>query len=60
LATRLVHLNSDGTVVALSQTPARGSVPASVSNLLKEAEKLGFWCGQLSLHEIGNLLRIRF
>jgi hypothetical protein len=60
LATRLLHLNNDGTVVALSQTPARGSVPSSVALLLKEAEKLGFWCGQLSLHEIANLLRVRF
>ena len=60
LATRLIHLNDDGTVMALSQTPARGSVPPSVSQLLKEADKLGFWCGQLSLHEIANLLRIRF
>jgi Family of unknown function (DUF6521) len=60
LATRLVHLNSDGTVVALSLTPARGSVPHSVDSLLNEAEKLGYWCGQLSLHEISNILRIRF
>lgn len=60
LATRLVHLNYDGTVVALSLTPARGSVPTSVGGLLREADKLGYWCGQLSLHEISNLLRIRF
>jgi hypothetical protein len=60
LATRLIHLNDDGTVVALSQTPARGSVPPSVSQMLKEADKFGFWCGQLSLHEIATLLRIRF
>jgi hypothetical protein len=60
IATSLVHLNHDGTVVPLSQTPARGSVPLSIASLLREADKFGFWCGQLSLHEIANLLRIRF
>jgi hypothetical protein len=60
LATRLIHLNRDGTIAALSQTPARGSVQPSVAALLKEADKLGYWCGQLSLHEISNLLRTRF
>lgn len=60
LATRLLLLNMDGTVAALSNTPARGSVAESVRPILGQSEKLGFWCGQQSMHEIANLLRIRF
>jgi Family of unknown function (DUF6521) len=60
LATRLLLLNMDGTVTPLSNTPARGSVADSVRPLLAQSEKLGFWCGQQSMHEIANLLRVRF
>lgn len=30
------------------------------STLVKQAEKLGVWCSQLSLHEISMLLKVRF
>jgi hypothetical protein len=60
LTTRLVQLNLDGTLVPLTLTPPHGSVPRSVRPLLAESEKFGFWCGQVSFHEISTLLRIRF
>lgn len=60
LATRLLLLNIDGTVAPLSSTPPRGSVATSVRPLLSQSERLGFWCGQQSMHEIANLLRVRF
>ena len=60
LATRLIQLNLDGTVIPLSRTAPTLSVPSTVRPLLNDSEKLGFWCGQVSLHEISNLLRLRF
>jgi hypothetical protein len=60
LATHLLHLNLDGTLIALSETPPTAGIPLTVQKLHRASEKLGFWCGQLSLHEVSNLLRVRF
>ncbi len=60
LATRLIQLHLDGTVVPLSHTAPSANVPPAIRPLLNDSEKLGFWCGQISLHEISNLLRLRF
>lgn len=60
LATRLLHLDLDGKVIPLSETPPTAGIPQAVRKLLRESEKFGSWCGQLSVHEISNLLRVRF
>jgi hypothetical protein len=60
LSTHLLHLNLDGSVLPLSETPPSAGIPPSVRKLHRESEKLGFWCGQLTIHEISNLLRVRF
>jgi len=58
-AGRLLTLTSDGLLVPLTETPPRG-VPSKAAALLKNAEKLGFWYGGLSIHEVSTLLKIRF
>jgi hypothetical protein len=58
-ASRLFTLTSDGVLIPLTETPARG-VPAKTASLLKNAEKLGAWFGALSIHEISTLLKVRF
>ncbi|SKA85279.1 hypothetical protein SAMN02745166_01127 [Prosthecobacter debontii] len=58
-ATRLLILTSDAVLVPLSETPARG-IPPKMATLLKNAEKLGAWYGELSIHEVATLLKIRF
>jgi Family of unknown function (DUF6521) len=60
LATRLLHLTVEGKVFPGSTTPPRTGVAATVRNLLSAAEKLGHWCGQLTLHEVATALRVRF
>lgn len=35
-------------------------VPPAVADLLKSADKLGAWCGPLSLHEVSAILRVEF
>jgi hypothetical protein len=59
LATHLIHLNS-AFVIPLSNTPARSGIPASVRRLLSSAEKLGVWCGSLTMHEVAATLKVRF
>lgn len=57
-AGRLIHITDEGDAVALSRTKAR-SMPDEVKKLLADAEKLGAWCGQLTLHEITTTLKVR-
>jgi hypothetical protein len=57
-AGRLVHLADSGGVLPLSKTKARG-LPDEVKQLLADAEKLGAWCGPLTLHEITTTLKVR-
>jgi hypothetical protein len=45
---------------ALSKTPAAAGIAESVRELLRSAEKLGYWLGELTLHEIGIILRVSF
>lgn len=57
-AGRLIHLTDAGNAVPLSRTKARG-MPDEVKQLMTDAEKLGAWCGQLTLHEITTTLKVR-
>ncbi len=59
LATRFLHLDV-ATLIPLSQTEAVVGIPSDVRRLMKSAEKLGAWCGQLTLHEIATTLKVRF
>jgi hypothetical protein len=57
-AGRLIHLTESGEAMPLSMTKARG-LPDEVKQLMSDAEKLGAWCGQLTLHEITTTLKVR-
>lgn len=57
-AGRLIHLTEAGEVIPLSKTKARG-LPDEVKLLMGDAEKLGAWCGPLTLHEITTTLKVR-
>ncbi|MGG0814224.1 three component ABC system middle component [Paenibacillus alvei] len=41
-------------------TTERKQEPKSTIKLGKASEKLGFWCSQLTLHEISQILKVRF
>lgn len=51
---------SGGSVFSLSQTPPKSGVPPSVRMLLAQAEKLGAWCSEVSLHEVSLHLKVKF
>jgi len=57
-AGRLIHLSDAGEVMPLSRTKAR-ALPDEVKQLLTDAEKLGKWCGQLTLHEVTTTLKVK-
>lgn len=59
LATRLIHLNT-ATFIPLSETPAIAGIHPNIRRLMRNAEKLGNWCGLLTMHEIANTLKVRF
>ena len=59
-ATKLISVRTDGYVMALTSTAPKTGVPEAIRRLLKDAEKLGTWCGQLTLHEIGIALKVAF
>jgi hypothetical protein len=59
LATHLIHING-AVAIPLSNTPAKSGIPASVRRLLTSAEKLGVWCGNLTMHEVATTLKVRF
>jgi hypothetical protein len=60
LATRLLLLETKGTLIPLSQTGAVAGIPDDVRHLMKSAEKIGHWCGLLTIHEIATTLKVRF
>ena len=60
LATRLLRLETTGTLIALSQTRADSGIPVGVRRLMQSAEKLGYWCGLLTIHEVATTLKLRF
>lgn len=58
VAGQLVSISEDGRVFPLSRTNARG-LSDDVKQLMAVAEKLGYWCGQLTTHEIAHTLKVR-
>jgi hypothetical protein len=60
LANNLIVLDLEGTVLPISQDMPKPKILSPIKNLVRESEKLGVWCGQLSLSEIGILLHIQF
>lgn len=61
VASRLLAIETrKGCAISLSSTQPRAGVPRSVRTMLKNAEKLGRWFSQLSLHEVSVILKVRF
>lgn len=59
VAAHLLKMSDNGQILPLSRTKARG-MPDEVKQLLTNAEKLGAWCSQLTLHEITTTLKVKF
>lgn len=59
LATHLLFLETSGTLIALSHTRAAAGISNRVQRLMRNAEKLGHWCGPLTTHEVATTLKVR-
>ena len=60
LVTRLVHLETDATLIPLSKTKASSGTLEEIKTMMNSAEKLGAWCAPLTMHEIAMTLKVRF
>ena len=60
LCTRLLTIQIEGVALALSQTRGATGISDSSKQMMRDAEKLGSWCAQLTLHEIATTLKLRF
>lgn len=61
LASDLIALNPQtGTVFPKTRTQPKAGIPDSIKDMIKIAEKLGFWCSKLTLHEISTTLKVAF
>lgn len=61
LATKLLALDVERAVAfPLTRTSPKAGVPNSIQLMLQNAEKLGAWCAELSLHEVSLILKVSF
>ena len=59
LVARLLYVDLAG-AIPLSETEAVSGIPADVKRMMNNSEKLGTWCGILTMHEIATTLKLRF
>lgn len=60
ISASLINIDTESCeIIPISTTQHKG-VSKSIIQLLKAAEKLGFWCADLTLHEITKILKVRF
>ncbi|QWU13191.1 hypothetical protein SAMN04487895_11727 [Paenibacillus sophorae] len=60
LYSSLISLDYEEALVFPVTTTERKQEHKSIIKLGKSSEKLGYWCSQLTLHEISQILKVRF
>jgi hypothetical protein len=61
IMSRLISLDFNaGIAISLSSTSPKTGIPNSIRHMLKGTEKLGYWCGGVSLHEVSAILKVSF
>lgn len=61
LSSRLIAIDvNDAIAIAVTTTPVTRGIPQPIQTMAKNAEKLGGWCAELSLHQISATLKVRF
>lgn len=56
----LISIDYKNALVLPISTTEHKSEPKSIIKLGKASEKLGYWCSQLTIHEISQILKVRF
>ena len=61
LASNLISIDIErGLAIPLTSTAPKAGVARSIRSMLQSAERLGYWCSQLSLYEVSAILKVRF
>jgi hypothetical protein len=60
LHTSLISIEYKNAVVFPISTTEHKGEPKSIVKLGKASEKLGYWCSNLTLHEISQIMKVRF
>lgn len=60
LQANLLSIDEESALVFATSTSERKSEPKEIKKLGKVSEKLGIWCAHLTLHEISQILKVRF
>jgi len=56
----LVSIDSESGYVFPVTTSEKKNIPDSVKRMGKAAERMGIWCSKLTMHEISQILKVRF
>ena len=59
-ASNLMKLDFQTAMVYPLVMKMKSGCSSDTKDILNSAEKLGYWCSELSLHEIGKWLKVRF
>jgi hypothetical protein len=61
IATNLVSIDPGTSLLfPVSVAPTSSNISKEIDEMLKQAYKLGFWCSQVTLHEISIILKVEF
>lgn len=61
ISSNLVKVDpTTGLTFPLSTSSPKANIAESVNELIKASEKFGFWCAQLTMHEISLVLKVSF
>lgn len=61
LSSKLIAIEPERAIaIPLTVTRPRFGIQQSVQSIIEDAEKLGFWCSQVSIYEVSNILKVRF
>lgn len=60
IGSSLISIDYEKALVLPVSTTEHKSEPKSITELGKASEKLGYWCSQLTMHEISKIMKVRF
>lgn len=60
IGTSLIYVDCEQAFVFPISTKEHKGEPKNIADLGQASERLGYWCAQLTMFEISNILRVRF
>jgi hypothetical protein len=61
IGTRLISLDAQrGNVFPVTTTFPKFGLPETVRQSLRSSERLGLWFGEITIYEVGSILRVAF